>query len=267
MNNISLETKPGWEFLYLSILLFLLWAPNAFSTSVEVIDPYVEIHAGPGRGYPIFHVVEQGESIKILTRRPDWYELRTQTGQVGWATAASISRTLEPTGEPVDLPTVSYGDYLKNSARIGYTNGQFSKGELESADSFTFSLGFRPFSFFTAEIEAGKLYATEVKGNYGNINAIFEPFSEWKISPFILFGGGLLSISPQPRFPTTTSRFIGDNVFYTAAVGASYYVGRNFIVNAGYRWFSVELDSEDPLSEEDSREGLQRWYFGFNVFF
>ena len=255
------------KILLANLMLIATTFQATLASSVEVIDPYVEIHAGPGRGYPIFHVVEQGETIKILTRRPDWYELKTQNGQIGWATAASISRTLEPTGEPVDLPTVSYGDYLKNSFRIGYTNGQFSRGELESADSFTFSIGYRPFSFFTAELEAGKLYATEVKGNYGNLNAIFEPFSQWKVSPFVLFGGGLLSVSAQPTFPNTTSPFIGDNVFYTAAIGASYYVGRNFIVNFGYRWFFVDLEAEDPLAEEDSLEGLQRWYFGFNVFF
>ena len=140
------------KILLANLMLIATTFQATLASSVEVIDPYVEIHAGPGRGYPIFHVVEQGETIKILTRRPDWYELKTQNGQIGWATAASISRTLEPTGEPVDLPTVSYGDYLKNSFRIGYTNGQFSRGELESADSFTFSIGYRPFSFFTAEL-------------------------------------------------------------------------------------------------------------------
>ena len=43
--------------------------------TLQVIDPFVELHTGPGRGYPVFHVVEQGESIAVLTRRPDWYEV------------------------------------------------------------------------------------------------------------------------------------------------------------------------------------------------
>ena len=32
-----------------------------------VNDPYIELHTGPGRGYPIFHVTERGERIIILT--------------------------------------------------------------------------------------------------------------------------------------------------------------------------------------------------------
>ena len=55
---------------------------------LEVIDPYVEMHSGPGRGYPVFYVIEQGERVDVITRRPGWYEVRTQDGKTGWTTAA-----------------------------------------------------------------------------------------------------------------------------------------------------------------------------------
>ena len=29
--------------------------------TVTVADPYLEMRTGPGRGYPIFHVIERGE--------------------------------------------------------------------------------------------------------------------------------------------------------------------------------------------------------------
>ena len=32
---------------------------------LEVAEPYIEMHTGPGRGYPVFNVVEQGETIEI----------------------------------------------------------------------------------------------------------------------------------------------------------------------------------------------------------
>ena len=34
--------------------------------SVVVADPYLEMHTGPGRGYPIDHVVDRGETVKII---------------------------------------------------------------------------------------------------------------------------------------------------------------------------------------------------------
>ena len=27
---------------------------------ILIADPFIELHSGPGRGYPIFHVVERG---------------------------------------------------------------------------------------------------------------------------------------------------------------------------------------------------------------
>ena len=40
---------------------------------VSVADPYLEMHTGPGKGYPVFHVVDRGESVDIMMRRTDWF--------------------------------------------------------------------------------------------------------------------------------------------------------------------------------------------------
>ena len=55
------------------VLLFfvLVFAPfsNAFAEKeyqrVKIVDPYIELHTGPGRGYPIFHVVKRHDWIDI----------------------------------------------------------------------------------------------------------------------------------------------------------------------------------------------------------
>ena len=31
-----------------------------------VTRPYLEMHTGPGRGYPVFYVIGRGESVKVL---------------------------------------------------------------------------------------------------------------------------------------------------------------------------------------------------------
>ena len=48
--------------------------------TVSVADPYLEMHTGPGRGYPVFHVVDRGEDVAILLRRTDWFKIRAADG-------------------------------------------------------------------------------------------------------------------------------------------------------------------------------------------
>ena len=64
--------------LFTVILFFTLWLipfSNVFADwfgekeyqRVKVVDPYIELHTGPGRGYPIFYVVKRHDWIDIIT--------------------------------------------------------------------------------------------------------------------------------------------------------------------------------------------------------
>lgn len=228
----------------------------ANSASLEIIDPYAEVHSGPGRGYPIFYVIEQGETIEVLTRRPDWYEVRARGGRIGWVEAAQIARTLQPTGEPVDLPSVSYGDYLKNSWRVGFSVGPFTSGELKSSDAFHANFGYRPLSWLAFDVEYGSLYGSEVRGDLYNLNAVLEPFSSWRVSPVLLLGAGEITIDTQPKL---TPLAIDEASFQLYGLGVHYYIGRSFVVRAEFRQYTVSTDNDD--------ERLGSWKLGFNTFF
>ena len=41
--------------------------------AVEVADSYLELHTGPGRGYPVTRVIPRGDHVEVLKRRTDWY--------------------------------------------------------------------------------------------------------------------------------------------------------------------------------------------------
>ncbi len=226
------------------------------SVRLEVIDPYLEMHTGPGAGYPVIYTVEQGENIDILTRRPDWYEIKAQNGRTGWVKAAQIARTLLPTGEPVDMPNISYGDFLEDSWRVGFNTGEFSDGELSGAQTFTVTGGYRLFSWFGMELEAGKFYDSEVRGRYFGANLSFEPYSEWIVSPSITIGSGEMEVTVQPK---QVPLAIEDSSYTQIGLGGSYYLGRNFVISAGYRWYTVSTEQDD--------ERLKRWHIGFNAFF
>ena len=225
---------------------------------LEVIDSYVEMHTGPGRGYPVFHVIEKGERVEVLTRRPDWYEVRAENGKVGWTAAAQLSRTLQPTGVPVDLPTVSHGDYLKNSWRVGFTAGRFiNSDDLQGADNFSVTAGYRLFNWLGAEIEGGRTYSNNISGDYYGANVMIEPFSKWRWSPYLTLGKGSISLESQPKLVPLG---LDKSDYNSYGLGVSYYLGRNFMVRGEYRWYEVSADNNDTVE-------LQEWKLGFNTFF
>jgi uncharacterized protein YraI len=49
-------------FFVLLLCCTLANAENSYQ-EVRIADPYIDIRTGPGRGYPIFHVVERGKLI------------------------------------------------------------------------------------------------------------------------------------------------------------------------------------------------------------
>ena len=67
---------------------------------VFVSDPYLELSLGPGRGYPVFHVVERDASVDVLYRRTDWFKVRDEHGVEGWARARDMRRTKLADGSP-----------------------------------------------------------------------------------------------------------------------------------------------------------------------
>ena len=109
--------------LSLLTLLSLLWTAAAKADDeprkILIADPFIELHTGPGRGYPIFHVVERGREVTIVKRRTDWFQLRTDRGLEGWAPREQMIATLEPTGEPLDLEEPARENYMSRRWQAG----------------------------------------------------------------------------------------------------------------------------------------------------
>ena len=95
---------------------------------LEVVEPYVDVHTGPGRGYPVFQVVEQGEQVRVLKRRTNWYKVVGKDFGEGWVRGDQIAHTIEPSGLPADLPSIGHGDYLKSRWRAGLGSRRASPG-------------------------------------------------------------------------------------------------------------------------------------------
>lgn len=246
-----------YSFIALFLLSFAAWGQtDTVVMRLTVIDPYAEVRTGPGRGYPVFYAIEQGETIDVITRRPGWFEVRAPSGQIGWTSTAELSRTMQASGEPADLPTVGYGDYLSQSWRAGLKTGKFVDGELEGADTFTATIGYRIVSWLGADVEFGKVFGTDIRGRLYGINLLAEPFSNWRLSPFITYGVGDMNIDSQPKLVPLN---IEKSDYSTYSLGANYYLGRNFVINGVYRWYTVDTDIDT--------ERVQAWNIGFRAFF
>src|SRR5688500_6944203 len=92
---------------------------------ILIAYPFIELHTGPGRGYPVFHVVERGREVQLVKRRTDWFQLRTDQGIEGWAPRAQMIATLEPTGEPLDLQEPARENYMSRRWQGGVMGGDF----------------------------------------------------------------------------------------------------------------------------------------------
>jgi hypothetical protein len=58
----------GW---YLSLLLLCSAVAFAKDTPRQVVvaDPFLEMHSGPGKGYPVFFVVPRADQIEVIKER------------------------------------------------------------------------------------------------------------------------------------------------------------------------------------------------------
>ena len=79
---------------------------------VKVAEPFVEVHTGPGRGYPVFHVVERDASLTLLFQRAGWIKVETLRGRVGWVPRRALTATLDGKGQPPVMTRLGHEAFL-----------------------------------------------------------------------------------------------------------------------------------------------------------
>ncbi len=219
---------------------------------LSVIDTYLELHTGPGRGYPIFHVIEQGQIVKVLRRRSNWFYVSDRRNVQGWVKQQGLARTLASTGLPAALPDIQHGDFLAQQGRIG-----FSLGQLGNAYTSSVSAGYRILSFAGIEVEYGQIFRDLEDGTSYGASIIIEPIKSWSFTPFISKG-----LAWQDWKKKTVSS-VGSNTFHSnsefTGAGINYYIGLNFVVRGEYRQV---LFTQNNVSTSNTE-----WRLGFSSFF
>jgi len=222
------------------------------AVQLSVIDSYLELHTGPGRGYPIFHVMEEGETVYVHRRRTNWFYVSDRRLRQGWVRQEGLARTLAPTGLPAALPETKHGDFLAQQGRVGFALG--TQGNAETA---TVMFGYRLLSYAGVEFEYGQIFDKNIDGTTQGISIMFEPIKDWSFTPFISKGIG------RQEWQQKTKQQVGSvtnkNEYEYTGVGVNYYIGYSFVVRAEFRSNYIKGDN-DALNNN-------AWRLGFSSFF
>ena len=221
-------------------------------SEVKVADPYLEMHTGPGEGYPIFHVVDRDEFVDVLKRRTDWFQIRTRKGKTGWVGYAQMEKTLTSTGEKTNFVEVSLDDFSNRRWEMGLVGGVFN-----SAPVMTLYGGYALMPKLSAEFSVSQVVGDYSSSQLMNINLMSQPFNLWRYSPFFTLGVG--QIETKPRVTLVQAQDRSDYVAHVG-VGIKAYLTRRFILRAEFKKYV-------GFSSDDDDEEFREWKAGFAFFF
>ena len=220
--------------------------------SVTVADPYLELRTGPGRGYPIFHVVDRGETVDVVMQRTGWYLVRADSGKEGWVDRAQMELTLQPDGGRVSFGKVGVEEFTNAKWELGLLAGDFGGANIISLYG-----GYSLNPNVSVELWASQILGNFSNGWMGGVNVVHEAWPEWRVSPFFTLGAGVIHTEPKSTIIQGQDRT--DQVGHVG-VGVRVYATRRFLVRAEYKSYVV-------FTSRDENEEVEEWKVGFAFFF
>ena len=206
-------------------------AADAPPERVQVADAFIELHTGPGRGYPVFHVAAREEWISIESRHTDWFKVRTAGGKEGWVPREQLERTLTATGESKTFRDVAIDDYLRRRVELGAAWGQFGGEPM-----LKIWTAYRMSDTLSAEATLGQVQGVYAGTDFWHVNLNAEPWSDKRISPFFGIGVGKFRNVPNSSLvgAVTTNANLAN-----AAIGVKYHISDRFVARADYSIYTA----------------------------
>ena len=245
-----------WVLKILTLVQFAIAAHAAGAEreprEVAIADAYIELHTGPGRGYPVFFVAERGEQIALLKRRTEWFKVQVARGQEGWVHFEQLATTLELDGEPFDLPALGFSEYAARRWEVGALYGDFGGANVIAA------YGSRS---FTPNL-SGELWVSQALGRFSDstmatVNIVHLMYPDWRASPYFTLGAGVINTEPKATLVATADR---TDSLATAGAGVRMYLTRRFVFRAEYKAHVV-------FTSRNDNEEVREWKAGFSFFF
>jgi len=249
-------TKFVWTACLTAVILQMILVAPVFAAedyrTVVVAEPFLEMRTGPGRGYPVFHVVERSESVDILKQRTNWYRVRDARGTEGWVNREQLQLTLKPDGEPVSFKLATLEDFTNAKWETGMLAGDFGGANIISLYG-----GYSLNPNLSVELWGSQISGNFSNGWMGSVNVVHEAWPEWRVSPFFTLGAGVINTEPKSTIVSSEDRT--DQIGHVGA-GFRVYVGRRFLLRAEYKSYVV-------FTSRDENEEVEEWKAGFAFFF
>ena len=245
----------GFAWLLSVAISTALLAQSEEDVELTIADPYIEIHTGPGAGYPIFHVVDRGQKIVMLKRKTSWYKIRAENGKEGWASREQMQKTLLPGGLALQFKEEDRETFLKRRWEWGVTSG-----ELENAPVLSLYTGYALTENLSAELTLSQSIGNVSSSNLYKLNLLMQPFPEWQYSPFFTLGAGAIQVKPNATLIDPVDK---NNAISQVGLGFKTYLSRRFILRVEYNEYVIFSANND----KDENEDIGEWKIGFAVFF
>jgi hypothetical protein len=198
---------------------------------LQVTDPYLELHTGPGRGYPVFFVAPREEWIEIRLRHTDWYQVRTVGGKEGWVHRRQLENTLTAAGGQKTFRDLALDDFLKRRVEAGAAWGRFKAEPM-----LKFWTGYRLADTLSVQATLGQVQGVFSGTSFWNIGLMSEPWSNQRVSPFFEVGLGNFQNIPNASLVGATTT---DAKLANATVGVRYYLTDRFVLRADYSIYTA----------------------------
>lgn len=219
---------------------------------VIIDDPFIEMHTGPGRGYPIFHIVEKGEPVLLIKKKTQWYKIKSPRGKEGWAHEDQMERTLTPSGEKFETNKPTKEGFVNRDFEAGILAGDF-----DGANVLSLNLGWSWTQNITTELSISQALGNVSDIQFANVSIMHQPFPEWMFSPYLKLGTGVIKTIPRATIVFPEDR---EDEMLGVGVGFRTHVSRQFFIRGEYNSYTI-------LTSRNDNDQVEEWKLGFSVYF
>lgn len=208
--------------------------------TLALSEPFVNLHSGPGRGYPVVHVAARGEVVQLLLAHTTWVKLRLSTGIEGWAARDALQGTLQAAGVAPGVVERWSDTHLRDKLGFGAAWGRF-----QSQPMLKLGARLRLSEAIAVEAAAGQVQGLYSGTDFWQFDVAIEPMSDRPLSPVLAVGVGRFRNIPNASLVEqgTTNANLAH-----AGLGLRWRFGTRYVLQADWSHY-VAL-----LSEQRSRE-------------
>jgi len=243
--------------LLLSMVSTTLVSTTLVSTvmaeEVTVKVPYVNLHTGPGIGFPVQNVILKGQQLEIKKLRADWFEVITPDGSKGWIPSQALQLLQDEDNPDGWVLSQRQGrHFYERQWEFGLGIGSMDSSALLSvlaSNALTEHL--------SVETVLSQSLSDFSESNLLSVSLLHHLSPKAKWIPFAGVGYGLIHTAPSAVLVQPEDR---TDRFFTMMVGVKRHVWRGFMFRMDYQHASV-------LTSRNENESLSAWKIGFGHFY